>query len=163
MLDRRNPVDQEISGQGYDVGDAGRTQDRRAMERIRKRVDDTVKDKRKADILKPWYRFLCKRPCFNDDYLDTFNRENVELVTNGIASIDATGITDATGKHRDYDLIVTATGFVASQLRQKIYLAAGFVAGAFSLVVGLLFLFELEGSLPDLDAILRSMGLGGQP
>ena len=60
-------------------------------------------------------------------------------------------------------MVVTATGFVASQLRQKIYLAAGFVAGAFSLVVGLLFLFELEGSLPDLDAILRSMGLGGQP
>ena len=38
--------------------------------------------------------------------------------------------------------------------------AAGFVAGAFSLVVGLLFLFELEGSLPDLDSILRSVGLG---
>lgn len=57
-------------------------------------------------------------------------------------------------------VIVTATGFVASQLRQRIYLAAGFVAGAFSLVVGLLFLFELEATLPDLDSILRSMGLG---
>jgi high-affinity nickel-transport protein len=55
---------------------------------------------------------------------------------------------------------ITATGFVASQLRQRIYLAAGALAGAFSLVVGLLFLFELEGSLPDLDAILRSIGLG---
>ena len=57
-------------------------------------------------------------------------------------------------------VIVTATGFVASQMRQRIYLAAGFVAGAFSLVVGLLFLFQLEAILPDLDELLRSIGLG---
>jgi high-affinity nickel-transport protein len=57
-------------------------------------------------------------------------------------------------------VIITATGFVASQMRQRIYLAAGAVAGIFSLVVGALFLFQMEGTLPDLDAILRSMGLG---
>ena len=44
------------------------------------------------------------------------------------------------------------TGWVAA--------VAGFVAGAFSLVVGLLFLFQLEASLPDLDELLRSIGLG---
>ena len=58
-------------------------------------------------------------------------------------------------------VVITATGFVASQLRQRIYLIAGAIAGAFSLVVGVLFLFELEGALPDLDSLLRSIGLGG--
>jgi high-affinity nickel-transport protein len=57
-------------------------------------------------------------------------------------------------------VVITATGFVASQVRQRIYLIAGAIAGAFSLVVGVLFLFELEGALPDLDSILRSIGLG---
>ena len=57
-------------------------------------------------------------------------------------------------------VVITATGFVASQLRQRIYLVVGAAAGAFSLVVGVLFLLELEGALPDLDAILRSIGLG---
>ena len=57
-------------------------------------------------------------------------------------------------------VVITATGFVASQTRQRIYVVAGAVAGALSLVVGLLFFFELQDSLPDLDAILRSIGLG---
>ena len=57
-------------------------------------------------------------------------------------------------------VVITATGFVASQTRQRIYLVAGAIAGAFSLVVGILFFFELQDNLPDLDAILRSLGLG---
>ena len=28
----------------------------------------------------PWYKMSCKRPCFHDDYLPTFNRDNVTLV-----------------------------------------------------------------------------------
>jgi high-affinity nickel-transport protein len=50
-------------------------------------------------------------------------------------------------------VVITATGFVASQLRQRIYVAVGFVAGAFSLVIGLLFLFQQEGVLPDLSGL----------
>jgi high-affinity nickel-transport protein len=53
---------------------------------------------------------------------------------------------------------VSATGFVASQLRQRIYLAIGVVAGAFSIVVGLLFLLQAEQVLPDLDRILGFIG-----
>jgi hypothetical protein len=48
-------------------------------------------------------------------------------------------------------VLITATGFVASQLRQRIYLVVGVVAGLFSLVVGTLFLFEAQGILPDLN------------
>ena len=48
-------------------------------------------------------------------------------------------------------VILTATTFVASQLRQRIYVVVGAVAGAFSLVIGFLFLFEAESVLPDLS------------
>jgi hypothetical protein len=58
-------------------------------------------------------------------------------------------------------VIVTATGFVASQLRQRMYLLVGILAGTFSLVVGTLFLFQAEGSLPDLNETLRPLIGGG--
>lgn len=55
-------------------------------------------------------------------------------------------------------VILSATGFVASQARTRIYLVVGAVAGAFSLVVGMLFLFQAEGSLPALDEIFGFIG-----
>ena len=39
-----------------------------------------VDDPETAEALKPYYRFMCKRPCSNDEYLPTFNRPNVTLV-----------------------------------------------------------------------------------
>ena len=56
-------------------------------------------------------------------------------------------------------VLITATGFVASRARERIYVAIGIVAGGFSLVIGLAFLFELEGSLPAIDAWLESIGV----
>ena len=54
--------------------------DFKKMEQIRARVDDLVDDPDTAAALKPWYRQFCKRPCFHDDYLPSFNRPNVQLV-----------------------------------------------------------------------------------
>ena len=54
--------------------------DYQVMERLRRRVDSIVRDKATAEALKPYYRFLCKRPCSNDEYYQTFNRPNVKLI-----------------------------------------------------------------------------------
>ena len=54
--------------------------DFKTMEEIRGIVDDTVRDPEAAEKLKAYYNQFCKRPTFNDFYLDTFNRSNVELV-----------------------------------------------------------------------------------
>lgn len=55
-------------------------------------------------------------------------------------------------------VVLSSTGFVASQARQRVYLAFGVAAGAFSLLVGTLFLFQLEGVLPELDRIFGFIG-----
>ncbi|MGH2356957.1 MAG: hypothetical protein ACRDGJ_02960 [Candidatus Limnocylindria bacterium] len=55
-------------------------------------------------------------------------------------------------------IVLSATGFVASQLRQRIYLVVGVVAGAFSLVIGGLFLFAAEAALPDLAEVFGFLG-----
>ncbi|MDG2004854.1 MAG: NAD(P)/FAD-dependent oxidoreductase [Novosphingobium sp.] len=98
-------------------------EDAKAMERIRKRADDTVKDPETAEMLKPWYRFLCKRPCFNDDYLPTFNLPNVDLVdvsdARGIERITEIGIV-ANGVEHELDCIIYASGFESTtDLRRR--------------------------------------------
>jgi cation diffusion facilitator CzcD-associated flavoprotein CzcO len=87
--------------------------DFKKMEQVRARVDQVVKDPNKAEALKPWYNQFCKRPCFHDEYLDTFNRPNVELVDTqgkGVERIDETGIW-ANGRHYEIDCLIYATGF----------------------------------------------------
>ena len=84
------------------------------MNEIRARVDDTVADGQVAETLKPWYRQFCKRPTFNDEYLDTFNLDNVELIdvsdSRGVERITETGVV-ANGIEYEVDCIVYATGF----------------------------------------------------
>ena len=87
--------------------------DFRKMEQIRSRVDEMVQDPQTADALKPWYRQFCKRPCFHDDYLKTFNRPNVTLVDTqgkGVDRITEQGIV-ANGVEYELDCIIFATGF----------------------------------------------------
>ena len=50
------------------------------MEQIRARVDSIVEDVATAQSLKAWYRQLCKRPCFHDEYLQAFNQPSTTLV-----------------------------------------------------------------------------------
>ena len=83
------------------------------MMRIHRRIDETVEDPETAEALKPWYMIMCKRPCFHNDYLPTFNRPNVHLVDThgeGITKIGRTGpIFD--GSEYELDVLIYATGF----------------------------------------------------
>jgi len=84
-----------------------------AMMRIHKRIEETVEDPETAESLKPWYMLMCKRPCFHNDYLPTFNRPNVRLVDTkgqGVTQITDKGpVFD--GEQFEVDLIIYATGF----------------------------------------------------
>ncbi|WP_310778270.1 flavin-containing monooxygenase [Mycobacterium sp. Z3061] len=83
------------------------------MEEIRARVDEIVLDPATAEALKPWYGYFCKRPCFHDDYLQTFNRENVTLVDTrgrGVEQITEAGAV-VDGVTYELDCLIFATGF----------------------------------------------------
>jgi hypothetical protein len=87
--------------------------DFKKMESIRARTDEVVKDKGTADALKPWYNQFCKRPCFHDEYLDTFNRPNVKLVDTkgqGVERLTEKGVV-ANGEEYELDCLIYATGF----------------------------------------------------
>lgn len=83
------------------------------MEEIRARVDAVVKDPRTAEALKPYYRQFCKRPCFHNEYLETFNRPNVTLVDTagkGVERITEKGVV-VDGREYEVDCLIYASGF----------------------------------------------------
>ena len=51
-------------------------------------------------------------------------------------------------------VVLSSVAFVASQVRERIYVVVGAVAGVFSLVLGLIYLLELDAIVPDMDSIL---------
>ena len=87
--------------------------DYRKMNQVRARVDAIVKDPATAALLKPWYRQFCKRPCFHDEYLQTYNRPNVTLVDtqgHGVEALTEHGVV-ANGREYELDCLIFATGF----------------------------------------------------
>jgi cation diffusion facilitator CzcD-associated flavoprotein CzcO len=83
------------------------------MEEIRARVDTIVRDPATAAALKPWYRQLCKRPCFHDEYLQAYNVPTAHLIDTdgkGVERIDETGVW-ANGVHYEVDVLIFASGF----------------------------------------------------
>ena len=89
------------------------TADFEKMSEIRARVDAIVEDKETAASLKAWYRQLCKRPCFHDEYLAAFNLPSVRLIDTGgkgVERISARGVVVA-GTEHPVDCIIYASGF----------------------------------------------------
>ena len=73
-----------------------------------------VDDPATAEALKPYYRQFCKRPCFHDEYLDTFNRPNVTLVDTdgrGVERHHRARRRRRTGVEYELDCLIFATGF----------------------------------------------------
>jgi cyclohexanone monooxygenase len=97
--------------------------DYRLMERLRNRVGAIVQDKEAAEILKPWYRYLCKRPASNDDYYPTFNLPNVKVFdvsrTQGVERMTEKGFVHD-GVEYEIDCMIFASGFeVTSDLDRR--------------------------------------------
>jgi cation diffusion facilitator CzcD-associated flavoprotein CzcO len=97
--------------------------DYRVMERLRRRVDQIVKGRETAEALKPYYRFLCKRPLSSDVFYPTFNRPNVELIdvseTKGVQRMTEKGFV-ANDKEYEVDCVIFASGFeVTSDLNRR--------------------------------------------
>lgn len=91
--------------------------DAKAMNAKRSFVDQQVNDPKIAELLKPWFRLMCKRPTYNDDYLATFNRPNVTLVDtspcHGVERLTEKGVV-ANGVEYEVDCIIFSTGYESS-------------------------------------------------
>lgn len=93
--------------------EALRLAEMKKMEKSRRRIDEVVEDKATAEALKPYYNYFCKRPCFHDEYLKSYNRPNVTLIDSqgkGIERITSAGPVVG-GKEYPVDCLIYATGY----------------------------------------------------
>lgn len=116
-------IDTQRAPDSEEEAEALERADFEAMETIRRRIDEIVEDPDTAEKLKPYWGKHCKRVCFHDEYLPSFNRPNVHLVdTNGrgVDSITARGpVVD--GVEYPVDLLIYASGFeVTTDLHHRL-------------------------------------------
>jgi cation diffusion facilitator CzcD-associated flavoprotein CzcO len=87
--------------------------DYRVMERLRARCD-IINDPETAEALKPYYRYLCKRPASNDDFYPAFNQPNVKLIdvaeTQGVERLTEKGFVH-NGVEYEIDCLILASGY----------------------------------------------------
>lgn len=76
---------------------------------------DTVSDPEVRKKLYPQLPLGSQRPLFSNDFYPTFNRDNVELVTEAIANITPSGVKTVDGTERNVDVIIFATGYAANR------------------------------------------------
>jgi len=74
-----------------------------------------VKDPALRARLRPDHPWGCKRPLFSNEYYPAFNRPNLELVTDPIERITATGIVTRDRRERRLDTLILATGFATTK------------------------------------------------
>ncbi len=111
LLNRATAGEADLTPEGIEA--AYEMADFEKMEQIRARVDELIDDPATAEALKPWYRQFCKRPCFHDDYLQTFNRPNVDLVDTdgqGVDRLTPEGVVVGDTTY-EIDCLIYATGF----------------------------------------------------
>ncbi|WP_342618589.1 NAD(P)/FAD-dependent oxidoreductase [Rhodoferax sp. GW822-FHT02A01] len=82
---------------------------------VRKQLEQQVPDPALRRAMTPEYQIGCKRILLSSEYLATFNRPNVQLVTQGIRRITPTGVETTDGQVHTVDAIVYGTGFAATE------------------------------------------------
>lgn len=78
---------------------------------VRKTIERTIEDPALREALIPDSAYGCKRGLVSDDFYPALNRDNVELVPEGLARVTADGIVTASGRAIAADVIVYCTGY----------------------------------------------------
>lgn len=85
-------------------------------------VEQQVKDPALRAKLTPSYAMGCKRILMSNDYYQALQQPNVEVVTDGIERVTATGIVTRDGQERRVDAIIHGTGFSATDYLAPIHI-----------------------------------------
>lgn len=100
------------SGESLAVGLNGHSNLMRPIEAVAKAfIKREISDPELQRTLTPDYRIGCKRILGSNTYYAALNRDNVEVVTDGIDKVLGSSITSVDGTERDVDVIIYATGF----------------------------------------------------
>ena len=75
-----------------------------------------IKDPALREKVRPTFEIGCKRILLSNDYYPALDRDNVDLVTDGIAKVTGNAVVTREGVEREVDVLVVATGFHTTDL-----------------------------------------------
>jgi cation diffusion facilitator CzcD-associated flavoprotein CzcO len=78
---------------------------------VKKYIEETIDDPALREKLVPDTSYGCKRGLVSDDFYPTLNRDNVELLPEGLQQVASTGIVTTSGRKVDADVIIYCTGY----------------------------------------------------
>lgn len=90
-----------------------------AETRAREQIERSVSDPEVAKALTPDHNFACKRPTISNRYYQTYDKENVTLITGAVESLTQSGVV-SNGQHYEVDIVIFATGFKAFNITNEI-------------------------------------------
>lgn len=93
------------------VVDAGSPQMKLIEDACRANLENNVTDAALREKLRPDYHAACKRLVISPDFYQAIQKPNAELVTEGIARVEAKGVRTRDGRLHALDVLVLATGF----------------------------------------------------
>jgi cation diffusion facilitator CzcD-associated flavoprotein CzcO len=80
----------------------------------RTKIRNEIKDRELRRKVTPNFRIGCKRMLIANDWYPTLDRDDVELITEGIREVDGRRIITEDGTAREIDALIVATGFHVS-------------------------------------------------
>ena len=78
---------------------------------VKKYIDEAIDDPQLREKLVPNSRYGCKRGLVSDDFYPALNRDNVELVAEGLARVEPDRIVTSSGREIEADIIIYCTGY----------------------------------------------------
>lgn len=105
---------------GLEMVTPGSAVNQKAQRRAHQHLLNQVQDANLAQALTPDYNFTCKRPTISETYYAMFNRDNVELVTDGVRRIGADAVITEEGRRIELDVLILATGFQSFDITHEI-------------------------------------------
>ncbi len=79
-------------------------------------IEKGISDPALREKVTPTFEIGCKRILISNDWYPALDRENVELVTDGIEKVTGSAIVTREGVEREVDALVVATGFHTTDL-----------------------------------------------
>ncbi|MHA7179385.1 flavin-containing monooxygenase [Arthrobacter sp. MDB2-24] len=101
----------ELREAGFERTRAHTAANQEGVDLARQHREAQITDPELRAKLTPDYDYGCKRILRSDEFYPALTRDNVELVTEGIAEVTPTGIRTADGAEHEFDVIIYATGF----------------------------------------------------
>jgi len=77
----------------------------------RKYIEKTISDPALREALTPDSHYGCKRGLVSDDFYPALNRDNVELIAEGLQKVTPSGLVTSEGREIEVDVIIYCTGY----------------------------------------------------